>query len=134
MAAPAERPALGRKPQTRTFASSDVSPATETSTNSSGNDNLQLNQFPQPSLESPTESKQTGRPSNVGNRTTVSHVTSIPVGREPASAGGGGSSTWPVRATRNPNPYYVDSFHRPWSASPADITRLNELISSGLKP
>ena len=35
----------------------------------------------------------------------------------------------PVRSTRNPQPYYVDSFHRPWSASKSDIRELNEWIS-----
>ena len=37
-------------------------------------------------------------------------------------------TTRPTRTTRNPNPRYVDSIHRPWSASVEEINLLNQQL------
>ena len=121
---PVSRPKLGRPPTSP----SEVSKPTEES---------ELVPKP-PNRLSPTINKQpplssTGRV-HAGNNSSASHATSTQESRVPPSAVPQQQlqPSRPVRSTRNPHPQYVDSFHRPWSASPSDIRRLNELISRGL--
>ena len=131
LVAPAVRPKLGRP--SAVTSQSDVQIQTETPTNS--NDANNQNRFPQPSQPSTlSENKQTGRPAELGKLPANNHETSNPTNRVPASGSGGGSSTRPVRVTRNPNPQYVDALEvqwsslRPWSATPSEISKLNKLI------
>ena len=82
---------------------------------------------PDPTSVLPTtrnkQNTSTGR--DVRNIDTSTHATSNPTvrGSEPALR--------PVRSTRNPNPVYVESIQRPWSASDDEIKHLNALISAG---
>ena len=135
LAAPAVRPRLGRPPK----------PSPSSSVTSATNDGQNTSDLPKPPTpQADGKSKQassTGRmsttkSSTVGTANQNNHETSYPVDRVPASEGVGRSSTQveparPVRATRNPNPYYVDAFqlsHRPWSATRTKIEQLNESI------
>ena len=139
-AAEAVRPKLGRPPKT------SIQPGGQQSTD----------QPPPPTEPVKTDGvpfphpTSTGRVGNetilsdgVANKNRVSHATSIQSRRVPASGREDGLpietgpppqtfSGRPARSTRNPNPYYVDSFQIspvPWSATPADIEAINASIS-----
>ena len=137
LTAEAVRPKLGR-PRT------SVQPAVQNTTDanqtgSRSNDATQTGlpsspsttvPFPKPPAESlPGENKQTYSTQRVppnATSQTENHETSNPNRRVPAS------NVRPVRATRNPNPHYIEAYqwssHRPWSASPQEIAALNASI------
>ena len=129
LASPVERPKLGR-PKASTL----IGGTTQTEV---GSPEVTLpNRFPHPpSVQKPhppsvegQKSKQGGGYS-VGNQPTKSHETSNLSGSEPPSPTPAGN-TRPIRASRNPNPIYVDAISRPWSASPADIAEINRSIQA----
>ena len=138
LAAPVERPKLGRPP-TRTSAQVKSSEPTDArSSTSAGSTDQKFNRFPNPTQD---KSKQPVGGAAVGTPASDNHATSILEERLPASESNGGLSTGPpsippfarpIRATRNPNPCYVDSISfdvTPWSATKDQIHELNESIS-----
>ena len=139
LAAPVERPKLGRPP-TRTSAQVKSSEPTDarSSTSAGSIDKTEFNRFPNPTQD---KSKQPVGGAAVGTPASDNHATSILEERLPASESNGGLSTGPpsippfarpIRATRNPNPCYVDSISfdvTPWSATKDQIHKLNESIS-----
>ena len=119
LAAPASRPALGRKPTSLAGGQS--------STGGSGSVTTPSNNFPSTTSKQPV----------VGNSAAGNHETSNPISRVPASVVVSGlpvatgappspAFTRPVRATRNPCPQYVDAI---WVASKQDLDEINRSIS-----
>ena len=131
LAAPAVRPKLGR-PKTTV----QLDAPEDTDVGDGETPHSFQNQFPEPTTN---KSKQpTGR-ANVGKLPVNNHETSNSANQAPASGSGGGSAKRPIRATRNPNPQYVDAiewYPHPWSASKNEIADLNRHIQSfrGPKP
>ena len=125
LAAPAVRPRLG-------------TPAAKTSSSDKGQTPTELPDPPKLTASSGSKQEKwsTGRASSTndvksgGTENRISHETSILIDREPASAEAAKSR--PVRITRNPDPYYVDTYqfesYRPWSASESEIEALNKSI------
>ena len=145
MTAPAQRPRLGR-PAT---SSTDVQPSTEAETPPTPT--TRQNRFPNPpvdttttgSKQTPGSNNSTGRVAPNGTTRSPSHATSTSVGDIPASEPDSGLSmgtgppptkpfsTRPVRATRNPAPYYVDAISHTWSATQEELDRINNSINGG---
>ena len=129
MAAPAQRPALGRPSSSNGQNQTDLNPSPPPT------------QSPEPVPAAPPfgakNSKQTR--SDVAISQNPTHATSNTDGHVPASVVDDGSTSGPppfkpfsrpVRSTRNPNPAYIDAFApAAWSASPVDIRELNKSIS-----
>ena len=119
LAAPAQRPTLGRPP--RSTAQAELPQATDGQPSD-------MTPVPNPSNQltdnrSKQTSSSTGR-APVASGSSNNHETSISDRQSPAS------NPRPARSTRNPNPYYVDAWsHKPWSASQAEIAALNQSIS-----
>ena len=99
-------------------------------------------QLPQPPTQASKQAAGADELSGGASQQNQNHATSIPVERVPASAEENGltgpppiqafSSGRPVRTSRNPNPYYVDSIAfdvTPWSATKAQIHELNQSIN-----
>ena len=132
LAAPIERPKLGRPAtvQSDSSNSTEVTPSRQPSNPVNNQLRRQL-QLPEPPHQTRTvDSKQSGN----------NHETSIPECQLPAlPAESGKIQNRPKRSTRNPNPLYVDSLRlqappRAWSASESDLKWLNESITSGPLP
>ena len=120
LAAPAVRPKLGR-PSVDTSSHSAVPKPTD----------AQPSPAPSPFLSPRKENKQTPSPStgrDDAKHGNISHETSISTGPPSTPP----FPDRPVRSTRNPAPYYVDSIQlsslRPWSASQTEIDNLNRSI------
>ena len=139
LAAPAERPRLGRPP--RTSASSGSPALTDQSPDLTAE--APSNRFPNPpsrsavdlkiNKEDATVDSSTHATSSLKNRDSPSTVdgdwTPQTTGAPPHKPFSG--SGRPARSTRNPNPAYIDAI---WQASPAELDDLNKLISNGRKP
>ena len=137
LAAPVERPKLGRPAMT---SSSDVHDQTDAdAVNWKENPS---NHFPSKRVpEPPVGNKQAAGPLNSGTSRSSGHATSTTEDPSPAFDPASGltingpppkpafSSTRPVRTTRNPNPIYVDSISCMWSASKSDLAAINSSIS-----
>ena len=124
LAAPAERPSLGRKPRTSVpvGVSNPTEPGPSPTTVLPGQ-----NRFSEPDNTLPVEQA----PPN-----------DLSTNNEPAEI----QTRFPARSTRNPNPIYVDALsmeytgpptipaftsrHTAWSASAADLARINASIST----
>ena len=150
LAAPAERPRLGRPTKTLTSDSTDTSDATDAKSLECQQSSQDLNRFPQPPLQSTTaQNKQAaGRAKShlpAANTTSRDHATSTHDDREPASVEKDGLTTGPppvpafptarsIRSTRNPNLCYVDSITfdtttSAWSVSKDQLDQLNYSIN-----
>ena len=139
MAAPAQRPVLGRPSKTPgTSAPSGGRHSTEAPSDfrlplktGSESDSLQ-------------KSKQPTQPAAVvGSSPLNNHATSSANGRVESPSSGSEpakiqTSGRPVRSTRNQNPLYVDAFtsvsipppaHKPWSATMDEVAEINRYIS-----
>ena len=115
LAAPVERPKLGRPSKSSTTTLSDGQTSTEDSLTTKSPDTTS-SPLPDPNqLSSAGENKQTNdTPGEAGN-----------------------SNGRPQRSTRNPNPVYIDGFSwspKPWSATQAEVDSLNRLISRNCLP
>ena len=136
LAAPAQRPTLGRPPQT------SAQPEHPQATDAQVQPSPLLSDRLGAKNASSTESEPANKIKNkqpvaqtttaVANKNQVSHATSIPSGPELSSKPlTGPPTTKPFtrlpRSTRNPNPMYVDSI---WSASPADLDFINRSINT----
>ena len=136
LAAPAQRPTLGRPPQVQTSAQSDPSTSTDAQAETSLPFQKPSNQFLEPPLHQQAPgSKQTTAKSD-GKSRHVNHATSTRQNRLSSPDPPGIPpfiTTRPVRSTRNPDPIYVDGIQwsslRPWSASKTEISALNSLIN-----
>ena len=144
LAAPAVRPRLGRPAGTSSSLDSKTSTeetAPVPASPSPSNRFLLTKQLPNP--PSSQTSKQAVATGNAATKAIVNHETSISGKRQPASELDSGLAmsgpppsppfpARPVRATRNPSPYYVDSIQlvscRPWSASQDEVSALNRAI------
>ena len=133
MAAPAQRPVLGRPPQST--AQSDRPQATDASQPSpllsspstllSDRVGAKIESEPANKNKQPVADNKTWAPAN---NESESHATSSQLGRIPSPVTGPPSNkpfSRPVRSTRNPNPVYMDAI---WSASNADLEFINNSI------
>ena len=155
MAAPAERPKLGRPaavtsssgdgPTTTEGRSQETTPSNQLTTPS--NRFLPSKQLPKPTAQ--LQNKQAAGQHIEGGKTATradgNHATSnfsdrVPPfpadsglnGPPPVKAFTSAAGSRPTRSTRNPNPCYVDSIAfdvTPWSASQAQIQELNLSIN-----
>ena len=119
LAAPAQRPKLGRPPMTVR-----VKPPSSTDGTASMTPSNQSDEFPLPQPSSPSSSNQNKQEPVARENSNNLNTTS---GGSPPDSNFGR----PVRTTRNPNPLYVDAIQwspRPWSASPHEIEALNAAI------
>ena len=132
LAAPIQRPKLGRPPSSpEPHPDTSGPPDLQTSTEEDARILTDAtNRFPDPPYSPPTtQSKQAVTGQRHATTSSYNHETSIQKRSERASA-----SDRPVRSTRNPSPQYVDavevcwSTKRPWSATQADIAALNDSI------
>ena len=129
LVSPAARPTLGRRPATvQTGVPSPteaVPPVPQTPTETSSSTNRLSDPNPTAKQTNPAQS-------TIGTEPAVNHATSTRESRQLAPSSSGRSL--PVRATRNPNPHYVDAISsvlRPWSATQKEILALNEAITLG---
>ena len=145
LAAPVERPKLGRPAATSVPTNGQTS--TEAASSGSPEPPSPQNRFDEGQLPHPSVNNKQAAGSLSANETARNHATSNQEFRVPASAPARGLtnesgrtgpppapafSARPVRSTRNPSPIYVDSIQwstlRPWSATQNEIQALNSAI------